>query len=101
MNFSFGSGHGYADYSEFVSKGLRFDVLAVAFEKGRGFKGHDRWLITVKVADREPEMLSLGSNPKRDEQLKAAQAHLEGGGTITNVKLRQSEKAYYFTDGER
>jgi hypothetical protein len=100
-NFSFGSSQTYADNSEYASKGLRFDVLAVAFEAGRGFEGQDRWLITVKPADREPELLSLGSNPKRDEQLRQAQAHLERGGTITNVRLRQSGKAYYFTDGAR
>jgi hypothetical protein len=100
MNFSFGSGHDYADNSEFASKGLRFDVLAVAFEPGRGFEGQDRWLVTVKVADREPELLSLGSNPKRDEQLKAAEAHLAHGGAIKNVRLRQSGKAYYFTESD-
>ncbi len=100
-NFSFGSGNTYADNSEYASKGLQFDVLAVTFEAGRGFEGQDRWLITVKVADRESEQLSLGSNPKRDEQLKAAQAHLERGGTIANVRLRRSGNAYYLTDGDR
>ena len=99
-NFSFGSGRTYADNSEFASKGFQFDVLAVAFEPGRGYDGKDRWLMTVKPADREPELLSLGSNPKRDEQLKAARAHLEGGGTIKNVRLRRSGNAYYLTDGD-
>ena len=53
--FSFGSGHAYADNAEFASKGLRFDILEIKFEPGRGYEGHDRWLVTVKVADREPE----------------------------------------------
>ena len=61
--FSFGSGRAYADNSEYASKGLRFDILEIKFEPGRGYEGHDRWVVKVKVADREPEQLSLGSNP--------------------------------------
>ena len=63
--------------------------------------GQDRWALTVKVADRDREILSLGCNPKRDEQLAAAQAHLARGGTIKNVRLRRSGNAYYLTDGDR
>lgn len=100
-NFSFGSGHSYADNSEYASKGLRFDILAIEFETGRGFDGGDRWLVTVKPEDRDSEKLSLGSNPGRDEQLHAAQAHLERGGTLKNVRLRLSGNAYYITDGDR
>jgi hypothetical protein len=99
--FSFGSGRSYADNAEYASKNLSFDILAAAYEPGRGYEGKDRWTITVKAADREPEILSLGSNPKRDEELRAAQAHLERGATITNKRLRLSGNAYYFTDGDR
>ena len=98
--FSFGSGHAYADNSEFAGKGLRFEILEIKFEPGRGYEGHDRWLVTVKVADREPEQLSLGSNPARDQQLREAQSHLGRGGKIENVRLRQSGKAYYFTESD-
>jgi hypothetical protein len=42
----------------------------------------------VKPADRDCEILSLGSNPGRDEQLRAAQAHLERGGTNVLVLAR-------------
>lgn len=100
-NFSFGSGHSFADNDEYASKGITFDILAIAFEPGRGFEGRDRWTITVKAADRESEILSLGSNPGRDEELRTALAHLEKGGIITNKRLRLSGKAYYFTDGDR
>lgn len=100
-NFSFGSGRGYADNAEFASKGLSFDVLAIAREPGRGYDGKDRWSLTVKVPDRDCEILTLGCNPKRDEELAAAQAHLERGGTITNKRLRLSDGAYYLTDGIR
>jgi len=99
--FSFGSSHAYADNSEFASKGLRFNILQIKFEAGRGYEGHDRWLVTVKVADREPEQLSLTSNPGRDQQLRDAQAYLARGGKIENVRLRQSGKAYYFTESDR
>jgi hypothetical protein len=100
-NFSFGSGRAYAENAEYASKGLSFNILAIKFDPERGFGGNDRWLVTVKVADRDPENLSLGSNPGRDEQLRAAQAHLARGGTIENVRLRRSGNAYYFTDGNR
>jgi hypothetical protein len=74
--FSFGSGHAFADNAEFASKGLRFDIVEIKFEPGRGYEGHDRWLVTVKVADREPEQLSLGSNPGRDQQLRTLRSML-------------------------
>ena len=99
--FSFGSGQTYLDNADLASTGLRFDILEIKFEPGRGFEGHDRWLVTIKVADREPEQLSLGSNPGRDQQLRDAQAHLARGGKIENVRLRQSGKAYYFTESDR
>jgi hypothetical protein len=98
--FSFGSSHSYGDNAEYASKGLGFDIPAIAYEVGRGIEGRDRWAITVKVADREAEVLTLGSNPKRDKELRAAQAHLERGGSITNKRLRLSDGAYYFADGD-
>lgn len=98
-NFSFGSGRAYADNAEYANKGLAFDVLAIMRETGRGFEpGKDRWALTVKVADRDCEILTLGCNPKRDEELAKAQAHLERGGTITNKRLRLSGGAYYLAD---
>ena len=51
--------------------------------------------------EREPGLLSLGSNPGRDQQLRDAQAYLARGGKIENVRLRQSGKAYYFTESDR
>ena len=99
-NFLFGAGRSFADNDEYASKGITFDILAIAFEPGRGFEGRDRWSITVKAADRESEILSLGSNPGRDEELRTAQAHLEKGGAITNKRLRLSGKAYYLMDGD-
>jgi len=97
--FSFGSGRTYANNDEYASKGLLFEVQAIAFEPGRGYEGRDRWALIIKTEGREPEVMSLGSNPNRDEQLRAAQAHLEAGGTIENVRLRLSGNAYYLADG--
>lgn len=99
--FSFGSGKTYADNEEYASKGLQFAILDIAFEPGKGYEGRDRWALTVNCADREPEILTLGSNPKRDEQLREAQAHLKRGGSLKNVRLRQSGTAYYLADGSR
>ena len=101
MNFSFGSGDSYADNSEYASKNLTFDVLAIVRETGRGFDGKDRWSLSVKATDRDCEILTLGCNPKRDEELAAAQAHLARGGTIVNKRLRRSGSAYYLADGDR
>lgn len=50
--------------------------------------------------DRDPEILTLGANPKRDEQLRSAQAHLQRGGSIKNKRLRRSGGAYYLVDGK-
>ena len=57
-NFSFGSGHSYADNDEYAAKNLTFDVLAIVRETGRGYDGKDRWAITVKAADRDCEILT-------------------------------------------
>jgi len=100
-NFSFGSGRAYADNAEYADNGTTFDVLAIVREPGRGYDGKDRWALTVKAADRDGEILTLGCNPKRDEELVAAQGHLARGGTIVNKRLRRSGNAYYLTDGDR
>lgn len=99
-NFSFGSGRSFADNAEYTEKSLAFDVLAIERETGRGFDGKDRWALTVKAADRDCEILTLGCNPKRDEELVKAQAHLERGGTITNKRLHLSGNAYYLADAD-
>jgi hypothetical protein len=100
-NFSFGSRRAYADNAEYASEGVSFDILAIAREPGRGYDGKDRWALTVKAADRDCEILTLGCNPKRDEELAAAQAHLARRGSISNKRLRHSGNAYYLTDGDR
>ena len=100
-NFSFGSGQSYADNAEYASKGLTFDILAIEREPGRGFDGKDRWSLTVKAADRDSELLTLGCNPKRDEEFAKAKAHLERGRTITNKRLRLSDGVYYLMDADR
>jgi hypothetical protein len=100
-NFSFGSGRAYVDNAEYADNRTTFDVLAIVREAGRGYDGKDRWALTVKAADRDAEILTLGCNPKRDEELAKAQAHIERGGTITNKRLRLSDGAYYLADGDR
>jgi hypothetical protein len=100
-NFSFGSARAYADNVEYADNGTTFDVLAIVHETGRGYDGKDRWALTVKAADRDGEILTLGCNPKRDEELVAAQAHLARGGAIKGKRLRRSGNAYYLTDGDR
>lgn len=100
-NFSFGSSRSFASNEEYAGERLTFDILAMTYEPGRGYEGRDRWAVTVKVADRDPQILSLGSNPGRDEELRAAQAHLERGGAIVNKRLRLKDGAYYINDADR
>jgi len=95
--FSFGSARPYADKDEYASKELVFAILAIAFEPGQGYEGADRWAVTVKATDRDAAILTLGANPKRDEQLRAAQAHLKRSGKIDGVVLHHSGNAYYFS----
>jgi hypothetical protein len=99
--FSFGSANAYLDNAELASTGRRFDILEIKFDPGQGYQNQDRWLISIKFPDGEPGLLSLGSNPGRDQQLRDAQAFLARGGKITNVRLRQSGKAFYFTESDR
>ena len=97
--FSFGSGQLYANNDEYAAKGIPFDILSIEFEPGKGFEGRDRWALQISGKDREPELMTLGSNPKRDEELRRAQVHLKRGGTFKNVRLRRSGNAYYITEG--
>jgi hypothetical protein len=98
--FSFGTNRLYGDCAEYAEKGYVLDFVAIDFEPGRGYDGADRWAVTVKVQGRDPEVLSLTDNPKRAEQLRAAQAYLKRGGKITNKRLRLIGNAFYFTDAE-
>src|ERR1700684_1174040 len=82
--FSFGSGKPYASNDEYAAKGLLFEILSIEFEPGKGYDGRNRGALAVKVKDREPELMTLGSNPKRDQELQRAQAHLTRGGTLKN-----------------
>lgn len=94
--FSFGSGPRYADKAQYAEKKLLFTILAIAFEPGRGYEGADRWAVTVQVEGRESEIITLESNPKRDEELHTAQSHLKRKGPIKGVRLVRSGNAYYF-----
>jgi hypothetical protein len=98
--FRFGAGRSYADNDEYAEKALLFEILAIEYEPGQGYEGRDRWALTVKAKDRDPEILTLGANPKRGEQLRNAQAHLKRGGSLKNKRLRRSGNAYYLVDGD-
>lgn len=99
--FEFGSGQSYAKASDFAADGTSFAILGIVFEPNRGYEDQDRWSITIKPVDREAAILTLGSNPRRDEELRAAQAHLERGGKLINIRLHRSGKAFYFVNGDR
>lgn len=94
--FSFSNAVPYADKSEYISKELTFSVVAIEFEPERGYEGADRWAVTVESEDgRGREIVTFGSNEKRDEQMRKAQAYLARHGSIRGVHLRKSGNAYY------
>jgi hypothetical protein len=99
--FSFGSGNAYVKPEEIAADGLPFDIPAIEFQAERGFEGRDRWALTIKRDGHDPEILTLGSNPGRDEQLQGAQAFLERGGSLRNIRLVLRGNTYYLNDGDR
>lgn len=98
--FSFGAGRNYGNCAEYAEKRFIFGIVGVDFEPGRGYEGADRWAVTVKAEGRNSEVLTFTDNPKRAEQLRAAQEYLKRGGKITRKQLRLVGNAYYFTDAE-
>ena len=71
------------DNAEFASKGLRFDILEIKFDPGQRLPKPRPLAYYSQIRQiGEPELLSLGSNPGRDQQLRDAQAHLARGGKI-------------------
>ena len=96
--FSFDSGALFASNEEYASKGITFDILAITFESGKGFEGSDRWSLRVKPQDREVEIMTLGSNPGRDEQMRAAESFIDRKGAISNKRLKKSRNTYYIED---
>lgn len=95
-SFSFGKRQRYADNAAYAKEGTLFDIIEIAFEPERGFEHSDRWAITVRAKGQESEVITLGSNQKRDEELRDAQRHLEHAGVIRDVRLIHSGNAYYF-----
>jgi hypothetical protein len=96
-DFSFSIGILYADKDECVSKNRIFTIHRINFEQNAGFDGGDRWAVTVSYDDgRESEIITLGSNDRRDAELRAAAVHIERHGPIPNARLVRFGKAYYF-----
>jgi len=94
--FTFSSAIPYADKDELLEKDLPFTVKAIEFQPEKGFENQDRWAITIEPDDgRGEELLTFGSNEKRDALLKSAQAFIKQRGPIHDVRLRKSGKAYY------
>ena len=94
--FSFSSAPLYAEKDEYIAKNLVFTVKAIDYQEKAGFEGSDRWAIRVSPDDGRPdEIITLQANNKRDAELQAAADHIEKRGSIANVKLVKSGKAYY------
>jgi hypothetical protein len=94
--FSFSNVALYAEKDEFISKGLEFTIKTIEYEEHGGWENAPRWVLTVHPGDgRTDELLTFGSNPKRDEQFRAIRAHIEAHGPIRGVRLKRSGNAYY------
>ena len=94
--FVFSSGIQYADKDEFAEKALSFHIMEIDFQPGAGFDGQDRWAVRVHPEDRIEELITLPSNPKRDEQMRLAQAHIAAKDPIGPVRLKKSGNTFYF-----
>jgi hypothetical protein len=95
-SFSFGEGTDYADKSEYTTKALVFSITDVTFEREAGFEGADRWSVTIHAQDgREPQLMTFGTNPKRNDLMEALMAHIAAHGPV-DATLVKSGNAYYF-----
>src|SRR5438552_44718 len=94
--FTFSSAIPYATKDELLEKDLSFTVKAIECQPSRGFDNQDRWAITIEPDDdRGEELLTFGSNEKRDALLKTAATFIKQQGAIRHVRLGKSGKAYY------
>ena len=89
----------YASKDEHIDKGLLFDIHGVEFQRGQGFEGADRWLLTIethypngKIVN---EIMSFGPNQKRDEQMSAAIVYIKKNGPVEHCRLAKSGNAQY------
>jgi hypothetical protein len=95
----FAGGAPYADKDEYLSKALVFVIVTIEFEEGRGYEGADRWAVTVETGDgRGREIITLGANKRRNEQMRAARDHIAKRGPICGVCLKRSGRAYYLAN---
>lgn len=96
--FSFPDQSGrYVTKDEYVAAETPFALVDVEFQPTAGYNETPRWCATVAPNDGRPhELLTLGSNPKRDTQMQAAKAHIDAHGPIPNLRLVKIGNAYYF-----
>lgn len=98
-NFGFKATESFANTADLADKQSVFDVESVAYDEHGGFRGRARWVLTISIrGHRTTEKLTLSCNEKRDEEMKALQQHLQGGGTCQNVYLRKSGNAFYLAN---
>lgn len=97
-NFDFSEAPKFADKDSYVSTSTLFSVNAIELQKGRGYEGGDRWAISISADGRPDEIITLGSNAKRDAVMRSAQSFLKQHTVIPSVMLRKSGKAYYLVN---
>ncbi len=95
--FSFSNTAAFADKDELIEKNLTFTIKSIELQEDRGYEeGTDRWAVTIALDGRPDEIITFGCNDQRDAQLKSAQDFLARRGSIPNIRLRKSGRAYYF-----
>jgi hypothetical protein len=96
--FSFSSGAArYANKNAYATGSIAFAIVTVEFDPHGGYTGDARWKVTVMPDDTgETEIITLSTNPKRDEQLRDAKNHILKKGPIPGVRLVKRGNAFYF-----
>jgi hypothetical protein len=61
----------YVNNEEIALEGLTFIVRAVEYEAGQGYKGGDRWNLSIVTQFGEPKALTLATNPTRSAYMTA------------------------------
>jgi len=88
----------YADKDELTAKGTRFDIVSITEEQGAF---GPRWVVSIDREDCDgDELITMGKNERRDQEMQNALTYLAKHKTIPNVRLRKIGKAYVFTTAE-
>jgi hypothetical protein len=90
----FGNPETYADKAKLAAERASFKILSIEYSPSGGFEGEARWEVKIDLNGDE-SLITLGSNEKRDQTMRAAKWGLENGKMSGFYHLQKSGNAYY------